>query len=139
MQPELAVKATNARFYQALEDYDREVMLNLWAHEPWVSCVHPGWEIRIGWRDVEESWLSIFSSPTRLKVNISDINVRLGGECAWVICTENLSTLAESALVRSRVQATNVFVKQEGVWRIVHHHASPIPEPRIASSSSTVH
>jgi ketosteroid isomerase-like protein len=139
MDPELAVKAANARFYKALEDYDREAMLTLWAHEPWVSCVHPGWEIRLGWRDVEESWLSIFSSSTRLKVKISDVNIRLAGECGWVTCTENLSTLAENAFVRSRVQATNVFTKMEGVWRMVHHHASPIPELRASSFPSTVH
>jgi uncharacterized protein (TIGR02246 family) len=139
MQPESAVKAVNERFYRALEDYDREAMLNLWAHEPWVSCVHPGWEIRIGWPDVEESWLSIFRSSTRIKVRISDTSIRLEGDCAWVTCTENLSTAGDSASVRSRVQATNVFMKHQGHWRIVHHHASPIPEPQISSSRPTVH
>jgi len=139
MQPESAVKAANDRFYKALEDYDREAMLNLWAHEAWVSCVHPGWEIRMGWPDVEESWLSIFRSSTRIKVRVSDTCVRLGGDCAWVTCTENLSMAGDSALVRSRVQATNVFMKHHGVWRMVHHHASPVPELKASSSRPTVH
>ena len=39
-----ALREANERFYRALEGLDLPAMEGLWLHEPWVRCVHPGWE-----------------------------------------------------------------------------------------------
>ena len=44
---------------------------------------------------------------------------------AFVTCVE----VVESGEVTGRVLATNVFERQGGAWKLVHHHASPAPPP----------
>jgi hypothetical protein len=48
-----------------------------------------------------------------------------------VICSEHLEggTLA----------ATNVFAREGGAWKLVHHQAGAQPEPVDPAASSTVH
>jgi ketosteroid isomerase-like protein len=45
-----------------------------------------------------------------------------------VLCTEVLAAVG-AAGEPARMQATNVFRRERGEWRIVHHHASGAPEP----------
>lgn len=41
---------------------------------------------------------------------------------AYVTCLE----LMDAADSRGRILATNIFEKQEGKWKLVHHHGSPL-------------
>ena len=138
MRDEDAVRDVNARFYRALEAYDAEAMAELWAHESWVACVHPGWEIVRGWNAVEASWAAIFASASRLRVSTDELEVRVSGDCAWVICIEQIATRVEESFYRSRAQATNIFVRRGSGWLLVHHHASPMSEAALPDATSTV-
>jgi uncharacterized protein (TIGR02246 family) len=138
MDDEREVRGANERFYRALEGYDLEAMAELWAHESWVACVHPGWEIVRGWESVEASWAAIFASSSRLRVSTDELEVRVVGDCAWVVCIEHIATRVAESFYRSRAQATNLYVKQAGHWRLVHHHASPMSESPLPDASSTV-
>jgi len=138
MQDQLEVITANDAFYEALGRYDIDDMSEIWAKDPWVTCVHPGWKIIYGWEEIEESWKSIFSSEGRLEVSVSHAQVHLAGDYAWVICNENISTTLNKNFFRSNMQATNIFMKQRGRWLMVHHHASPIPEPEPQEFGNTV-
>ena len=63
---EQAVREANRRFYLAFAALDMELMDQVWLHEDWVQCVHPGWDLLIGWEEVRESWLRIFTSTQRM-------------------------------------------------------------------------
>ena len=52
--------------------------------------------------------------------------VYLYGETASVVCIERLPT---GVLI-----ATNVFVREAGVWRMVHHHAGPVAARAVPSA-----
>ena len=138
MEHRLAVKSANEEFYDALEHYNLDLMRQLWLHAPWITCVHPGWEIRRGWQQVEESWEAIFGSGTSLKIQIEDVEEHIHDNCAWVVCTEIISASMDRAFVRSRAISTNVFLKEKGQWYMVHHHASPAPEDQVSVSTTTV-
>ena len=49
---EQEVLAANRAFYHALQSLDLEQMKAVWLHEDWVECLHPGWELRVGWEEV---------------------------------------------------------------------------------------
>ena len=127
MNDEEKVLAANQRFYSALERLNLEAMEAVWLHEDWVACVHPGWELLIGWEDVQESWRRIFENTRRMQVGISDVGVHVEGGTAWVNCVEQVTSSFETGFSTAWVQATNIYVKRDGDWRLVHHHASPIP------------
>ncbi len=134
--PEQAVREANLRFYQALAALDLQQMDAVWLHEDWVECVHPGWDLMLGWEEVRESWTRIFASTQRMKVEISSVWIRVEGEVAWVACTEHVTTMFERGFDQALIQATNIFVRRDAPpeatgprsrWQMVAHHASPLP------------
>ncbi len=145
--PEQAVREANRVFYQAFAALDLGQMDTIWAHEDWVECVHPGWDLLLGWEEVRESWARIFASTQRIKVEISSVWVRVEGDVAWVACTEHVTSTFERGFDQVLVQATNIFVRRSAAapdtpgegpsargrhapvsrWQIVARHASPLP------------
>jgi len=121
------VLVAHQRFYSALERLDLEAMEAVWLHEDWVACVHPGWELLVGWEEVQESWQRIFENTRRMRVGISDVTVRVEGATAWVNCVEQVTSSFETGFSTAWVQATSIYVKRNDEWQLVHHHASPIP------------
>jgi len=128
-EAEQAVCEVNRRFYEAFAALDVEQMDAVWLHEDWVECVHPGWELLVGWEEVRKSWARIFSNTQRMQVEVSSVLVRIEGNVAWIACTERVTSLFETGFDEAAVQATNVFLLREGAWRLVAHHASPLAGP----------
>jgi hypothetical protein len=50
----LEVIEANERFYRALNALDLGSMERLWSHGSFVRCVHPGWELIVGWERSRE-------------------------------------------------------------------------------------
>jgi ketosteroid isomerase-like protein len=113
-----AVLAANLAFYQAFTSHDVAAMEALWARRAPVSCTHPGWEALMGRGAVLESWRSILENPEAPHVMCHDDIALLHGDVAIVLCEEELAD--------GNLSATNVFVKEDGEWRLVHHQASPL-------------
>ena len=126
-----AVLAANLEFYRAFTMRDRAAMEALWARNSPVSCLHPGWAALTDRDAVIASWDGILSNPQAPRIACYDERVMMYGDAALVLCEEELDggTLA----------ASNLFVREEGGWRIAHHHAGQIvrrqaerrPPPRL--------
>jgi len=134
----ISVEQANTAFYRALESSLIERMDEVWAHEPWVRCVHPGWDMLTGWLQVRESWMMIFEGGQKMRASPSDVSVYLSGDFAWVSCTENITIFNESSFDSAQAVATNLFIRRDGRWLMVHHHASPIPLIVPDNSSDTI-
>ena len=113
------VAAANRAFYKAFADRDFAAMDGLWAKNSPVACIHPGWPPIFQREHVMASWRGILGNAEQSQVTCADERVLVNGDTAIVICTEKV---AASALV-----ATNVFVREDGVWRMIHHQAGPRP------------
>jgi len=88
-----------------------------------VLCVHPGWEPLEGRELVMRSWRAIFENGVP-EVALSDVHVSVFGAVACVVCLEVIAD-GESGH-EGAMAATNVFVREDGGWRMVHHHAGPV-------------
>lgn len=113
-----AVLSANLEFYRAFTMRDIAAMDALWAHRAPVACLHPGWTSLTDREAIISSWTGILSNPEAPRITCFDERVLLYGDTALVLCEEELDggTLA----------ATNCFVREDGVWRLVHHHAGQI-------------
>jgi len=119
-----AVRAANEAFYAAFRGRDLDVMDSLWAKQSPTLCVHPGWDVLRGREEVMTSWRRILANPNAPQLEGTDVDVALLGE------TVALVTCREGAPGRGAgIIATNVFVLEDGEWRIAHHHAGPLAEP----------
>jgi ketosteroid isomerase-like protein len=131
--PEQALRNANRRFYAAFEAMDIAALEEVWAHEDWVQCVHPGWELLLGWEEVRESYVRIFSNTRRMKMALGAVWIRSEGDIGWVACTEQVTSAFADGFDDSLVQATNIFMKRDGEWKLVAHHGSPLPPTREAT------
>lgn len=123
-----AVAAANVAFYRALETRDLETMGQVWLHDESASCVHPGWHRLDGWDEIERSWENIFTNSRPWSVACEDVRIAVAGDLAWVTCVEVITPFGgNGASDAARMQATNLFGRVDGEWRLVHHHASPSP------------
>jgi ketosteroid isomerase-like protein len=128
MTPEqLAVAAANEDFYAAVSAGDLGAIDELWFPAEWTECVHPGWTSLRGWEAVRESWQLLFGGDARLAISITEVRVRILGDVAWASCLERHATADSEQIHTSLAQATNIFVRHDGKWRMVVHHASPVP------------
>ena len=105
----------NEAFYLAFGARDLAAMDAVWDRQGPVCCVHPGWR-PINDRDaVMESWKGIFTSDGEHEVRSAQAKLTQHADVALVTCYELLAT--------SYMVATNIFVRREGGWRMIHHHA----------------
>ena len=54
------IKNATNRIYGGFENRSIIMMESIWSHNDNCICVHPGWEIFIGWMAICDSWLTIF-------------------------------------------------------------------------------
>ncbi|HXW16099.1 MAG TPA: nuclear transport factor 2 family protein [Terriglobia bacterium] len=123
------VLAANRTFYTALHTLDISLMAQVWLHENWVKCLHPGWDLLLGWDEVHGSWEEIFRSTDQMMVSISRPLVHVAGDVAWVSCLENVTTASPKNFSSALVEATNIFQRRQGRWLLVHHHTTPLAQP----------
>src|SRR5215813_5103215 len=120
----ILIEEANAAFYRAMESGAIEQMEEVWAHEDFVRCVHPGWDMLTGWHRVRESWVMIFDNGQKMKAAPLDVSVFEMDDVAWVCCTENITVFNNESFDSAQAAATNLFVRREGRWLMIHHHAS---------------
>ena len=120
----------NKTLYAALQNLNLKEMDAVWLHEPWVRCVHPGWDILEGWEAVRESWQQMFDVTESMRITVRTQFIRVEGSTAWICCRESISSAAGGRSSSAQAQATNIFEKRSGEWYLVHHHASMLPPSR---------
>lgn len=114
-----AVIAANSAFYKAFRESDLEALDALWAKKTKVSVIHPSWNAIFGREKVMASWQRIIDSGGAPPIQPVEPVVLFRDSSAVVLCYEKTGT--------SYLVATNIFVLEDGAWRIIHHHAGPAP------------
>ena len=112
-----ALVFANEAFYQAFTDRDIDAMEALWAPTESVTCIHPGWGALSGREEVLESWAAIISNPDSPPIRSLAPHAVMHGDTGYVICFEEI---AGQFLI-----ATNVFIRDGRLWKMVHHQAGP--------------
>ena len=130
MKNEDKAQSANEQFYKAFNKRDIEAMKRVWENDERITCVHPGWSPLNGFEPILNSWAGIFENSGNMEIRISDVRVLASEDLAWVSCTEKLFTIADSGVLASQVFATNLFHLEDDVWKMVMHHASPVPTNR---------
>jgi ketosteroid isomerase-like protein len=122
------VTKANEDFYRAFESLDIARMDSVWAQQDYVTCIHPGWTLRVGWPAVRDSWVLIFNNTFSMQFELTELQVQVAGDLAWVICTENIVSRQGERSQDTRVLATNLYEISGDRWLMIHHHGSPVAE-----------
>lgn len=114
-----AVLAANRAFYRAFTERDAAAMDRIWAPTGAVVCLHPGQSPLHERAEIMASWGAILRHPQAPEV-------RCLGE--WVVGHSGLAiVVCREILPEDQLMATNTFVRLSEGWRMVGHHAGPVP------------
>jgi uncharacterized protein (TIGR02246 family) len=113
-------------FYEALERNDLDGMMEVWADDEELICVHPTGPRLTGYDQIRESWSQIFNSRQRWQVRLSHQVYVQGMMLAIHSVHENFVVAGESK-PRPPIVATNIYMRTANGWRMLVHHGSPAP------------
>ncbi|HSR63193.1 MAG TPA: nuclear transport factor 2 family protein [Gammaproteobacteria bacterium] len=117
---EKAVISANRNFYAAFNNADMTEMKKIWSSAFDISVIHPGWSPLHGWQDVMASWESILDGNDVTGISAAGERVYCIRNMAYVICTEMLQ--------QNELTATNIFIREEDGWKMVHHQAGVLAQ-----------
>ncbi len=115
-----------AAFYDALAHSDLDKMMTVWAEDEEVVCIHPGGPRIAGLAAVRDIWRQLFASGSQLRVSIEHTVVSANPMAAVHSVYEHIG-LEGDMREGPTIVATNAYIRGALGWRMVLHHASPMP------------
>ena len=124
------VRGASAKFYAALNrmtEGDATPLADIWSHSPTVTTMHPVGGEEVGWDAVRGSFEQVAGLASGGRVDLADQTIEAGADMAYELGVERgqFTLAGESVTVEQRV--TNVYRREAGEWKIVHHHADLSP------------
>jgi ketosteroid isomerase-like protein len=126
-----------AAFYAAFIKRDVNAMMEVWAADDNISCIHPLGQILVGRAAIRESWESIFRNSPEMQIMINGRSRGQDGAFAIHVVEEHVRAANEAP--GTPMHATNVYRLTDTGWRMVLHHASPSPPPASKTGAPTLH
>lgn len=131
MNSDDAIHFANAAFYQAFLDRDLAAMDRVWALRLPVLCIHPGAAPLATREQVLASWHEILANPRSPILEHQVETILHFGDIALLTCYEWSKAQRDAALV-----ATNGFALEDGVYRMILHHAGPVHRSAVAGPAA---
>ncbi len=99
----------------------------VWSQGNTVSTMHPMGGEQVGWPEVRKSFEEAAQGMTDVHVELADQRIQTGDDLAYETGIERgRGTVAgEPVVIEHRV--TNVYRREGGQWKMVHHHTDVSP------------
>jgi len=125
-------------FYEALERADLEAMMAVWAEDEDIVCVHPGGPRLAGLEQVRDGWRRIFAGGPGPRPEPA-LLLAIPGVMTVVHSVQENFLLADPQGKPAPVTviATNVYARTPAGWRMIVHHASPLPAQQPAQQAGS--
>jgi ketosteroid isomerase-like protein len=127
MSTEDEVKAASDRFYSALSRMDIAQLPEVWSHSESVTTMHPMGGEQVGWQAVRESFEQADGAMTDVHVEIADQIIQAGEDMAYEVGVERGHGTVAGETISIEHRVTNVYRREAGGWKLVHHHTDVSP------------
>jgi ketosteroid isomerase-like protein len=127
MSTEDEVKAASDRFYSALSRMDIAQLPEVWSHSESVTTMHPMGGEQVGWQAVRESFEQAAGAMTDVHVEIADQIIQAGEDMAYEVGVERGHGKVAGETISIEHRVTNVYRREAGGWKLVHHHTDVSP------------
>lgn len=125
-----------AAFYAAFSSANIEAMAQVWADSEQAVCIHPMSAPLYGHAAIVESWSSILDKGGG-RISHQTLYRRTEGNLAMHGIEERL-LLPQG--MEARMHATHVYaLDPQAGWKLLIHHASPLPVSNKAKPESALH
>jgi ketosteroid isomerase-like protein len=119
------VRAASEKFYSALNRMlsgDAGPLGDIWSHSATVTTMHPIGGREVGWDQVGRSWEQLAKLATQGQVRLSDQFIQVAGDMAYELGVEHPQLTLGGQPVTGDIRVTNIYRRESGAWKIVHHH-----------------
>jgi ketosteroid isomerase-like protein len=130
MAAEDDVRKASQKFYQALNKMvsgDSKPMIEIWSHSPTVTTLHPIGGREVGWDAVKNSFDQVAGLASGGNVQIKDQMIRVVGDMAYEVGIEAGQTTLAGQKVNLEHRVTNIYQREGGQWKMIHHHGDVAP------------
>ena len=130
MSTENEVREASEKFYAALNrmvNGDTGLLVDIWSHGATVSTMHPIGGREIGWDAVRRSFEEVARLSSDGSVELKNQFLQAAGDVAYEVGNEHgqLKIAGQQVAIEQRV--TNIYRREAGEWKIVHHHTDVSP------------
>ena len=103
------------------------VLIDLWAHSPTVTTLQPSGGRQVGWDKVRESWEQFAQLVSEGRIKLRDQLIQVAGEVAYELGTQQFAVTMAGHSVLGEHRVTNIYRREVGGWKVVHHHTDLSP------------
>ncbi len=115
-------------FYDALDSVfagDAGPMGQVWSHAADITCMGPAGDLLVGWPPIEATWVAQAGVVESGTVRPEGIHVFASGDLGVSVGFEHGHVVIGGRSSNVHARATNVFRREDGVWRMIGHHTDP--------------
>jgi ketosteroid isomerase-like protein len=124
MSAENDIRKASDNFYAALNSTlngDCTPMADVWSRNPEVSAMHPVGGTEIGWGEIRASWENLAKICSNGTVELRDQRISVGEDLAYETGREHVDLSTAKDQVHTDFRVTNIYRREGGEWRMVHH------------------
>jgi len=125
------VRRASEQFYAALIQLingNAEPMAAVWSHRDDVTTLHPLGGRQTGWHEVWQVWQAVAQAGiTDANVTVDDLLIHVTGDLAYTVGVERGQLTMGGEQVAYDERATNIYRREGGAWKLVHHHSDLVP------------
>ncbi len=130
MLTENEVRDASKKFYEGLNrmsNGEKGAFDDVWAHGSNATAMHPIGGRELGWDAVKNSFDQVAGAAADGKVELKDQKIFLLGDAAYEIGTEHASFALGGKKLEAEIRVTNIYHKDGGKCKLVHHHTDIAP------------
>ncbi len=130
MSTEIEVCKASEQNYAAMNrmlNGDAAPLADIWSHSTAVSTMHPIGGRQVGWEKVRESFEQVAQIASNGQVKLRDQIVHVAGDVAYELGVEHGQVKIAGQQVTIEHRVTNIYRREAGGWKIVHHHTDLSP------------
>ena len=121
------IRAATVLFYDAFNSAlkgNLDPMSAVWSHRPDVSDLDADGGRATGWNEVSADFQNMVRLYPGGRIAPQDMLIVANGDMGFSVVTETGQLRsADGPMVKFSQRATNIFRREDGQWKLIHHHA----------------
>jgi len=133
-----AIRSLVNREVAAINGRDLRALSEIWSKDKDILMfdVPPPGRFR-GWDQIGRLWKDFFDKVTEIHLTVDAVQAEAQGSLGYATYDWSMTGRLGSYALEDRGQATAIYRKEGGQWRLIHAHYSPVP-PALAGQEKPV-
>ena len=130
MSTEDEIRNASKQFYAGLNrmaNGNAGPLADIWSHRADVTAMHPIGGRQIGWDAVRASFEQVAKMASDGKIELADQLIRAVGDVACEVGIERGQFKLAGQRVAIEHRVTNIYRREAGTWKMIHHHTDTSP------------